>query len=185
MDIKGLVVLEPEIYSDERGFFFEVFSKRKLLEKGIDMEFVQCNHSKSQKGVLRGLHFQRKRSQSKLIRVLSGAILDIAVDLRKNSETFGKNFKIELSAENRKMLYIPKGFAHGFLSLSENTEIEYFCDEFYASEYDDGIIWSDEELEIDWDLEKYSLKKSQLIISKKDNQLQSFKEFLKKGGEIE
>lgn len=113
----GLVVIEPKIYSDERGFFYEFFNKQQLLKYGIDEEFVQGNHSKSSFGVLRGLHFQKVGAQGKLIRVLKGEILDVVVDLRKGSETFGKHFKVVLSENNKKMLFVPKGFAHGFLTL--------------------------------------------------------------------
>ncbi|MDX8335955.1 dTDP-4-dehydrorhamnose 3,5-epimerase [Candidatus Cetobacterium colombiensis] len=182
--IKDLVVIEPKIYSDSRGFFYEFFNRQQLLKCGIDEEFVQGNHSKSNFGVLRGLHFQIQNSQGKLIRVLKGEILDVVVDLRKNSETFGKHFKIILSEENRKMLFVPKGFAHGFLTLRDNSEIEYLCTDFYSPQYDSGILWKDKDLDIDWELEKYGLKEEELIISEKDKNQGTLKEFLEKGGEI-
>ena len=122
--IKGLVVIEPKIYSDSRGFFYEFFNRQQLLKYGIDEEFVQGNHSKSNFGVLRGLHLQIQNSQGKLIRVLKGEILVVVVDVRKNSETFGKHFKIILSEENRKMLFVPNGYAHGVLTLKDNSRRE-------------------------------------------------------------
>lgn len=176
----GLVVIEPKIYSDSRGFFYEFFNKQQLLKYGIDEEFVQGNHSKSSFGVLRGLHFQREQAQGKLIRVLKGKILDVVVDLRKDSETFGKCFKIILSESNRKMLFVPKGFAHGFLTLQDDTEIEYLCTDFYAPAFDSGVIWNDKDLDIDWELEKYGLEEEKLIISEKDKNQQTLKEFIEK-----
>ncbi|MGL4449874.1 MAG: dTDP-4-dehydrorhamnose 3,5-epimerase family protein, partial [Sarcina sp.] len=122
--------------------------------------------------------------QGKLIRVLKGEILDVVVDLRKGSETFGEYFKIVLSESNRKILFVPKGFAHGFLTLKENTEIEYLCTDFYASDFDSGILWNDKDLNIDWELEKYDLKEDDLIISEKDKNQGTLKEFIEKGGEI-
>lgn len=179
--IRGLVVIEPKIYSDNRGFFYEFFNRQQLLKYGIDEEFVQGNHSKSNFGVLRGLHFQREQAQGKLIRVLKGEILDVVVDLRKDSETFGKYFKMILSESNRKMLFVPKGFAHGFLTLQDDTEIEYLCTDFYAPTFDSGVIWNDKDLDIDWELEKYGLEEGNLIISEKDKNQQTLKEFIEKG----
>ncbi len=182
--IEGLVVIEPKIYSDARGFFYEFFNKQQLLKYGIDEEFVQGNHSRSNFGVLRGLHFQTKQSQGKLIRILKGEILDVVVDLRKDSETFGEYFKIVLSESNRKILFVPKGFAHGFLTLKDNTEIEYLCTDFYAPDFDSGLFWNDKDLNIDWELEKYDLKEENLIISEKDKNQRTLKEFIEKSGEI-
>lgn len=179
--IKGLVIIDPKIYRDDRGFFYEFFNKQQLLKYGVDVEFVQGNHSKSNFGVLRGLHFQTRQAQGKLIRVLKGEILDVVVDLRKESETFGKYFKILLTESNRKMLFIPKGFAHGFLTLKDETEIEYLCTDYYTPEFDSGIIWNDRDLNIDWELEKYGLKEENLIISEKDKQQQTLKEFIESG----
>lgn len=182
-EIEGVYIIEPIIFGDERGFFFESYNKRDFQEIGILDEFVQDNHSKSRKGVLRGLHFQTEHSQGKLIRVIKGGVLDIAVDLRKNSATFGKSIKVELTEENRRMLYIPKNFAHGFLTITEEAECLYKCNDYYYPEYESGIIWDDSELNIDWELKKYNLKKEDLIFSEKDKIHQSFKEYRKAGEE--
>lgn len=174
-NIEGIKIIRPKVFEDNRGFFLEVYNKRELKKGGITTDFVQDNHSKSKKGVLRGLHFQTKHSQGKLIRVIKGKIYDVVVDIRKNSKTYGKYFGIELSMENRTMLYIPKGFAHGFLTLEDNTEIEYKCDEFYHPQYDSGIMYDDKELNIDWKLEEYGIE--ELILSEKDKKHQSFREY--------
>ena len=176
--IKDLLVIEPQIFEDERGFFIECYNYNDFKELGIENIFVQDNHSKSLKGVLRGLHFQNGEfSQAKLIRVLKGTILDIVVDLRENSETFGKYFAIELNEKSKKMLFIPKGFAHGFLTLEDNTEILYKCDNFYNPESEVGIIWNDTDLNIDWSFEKYDINVNKLIISEKDKKNITFKEY--------
>lgn len=168
--IEGLYLIEPKVFGDSRGFFMESYNKRDFLEIGITDEFVQDNHSKSKKGVLRGLHFQKNpKEQSKLIRVIRGSVFDVALDLRKNSPTYGKYFTTIISEENKRMLYIPKGFAHGFLTLEDNTEFIYKCDEYYCPEYEDGIIWNDESLNIPWPEMK------DLIISEKDGKLGKFK----------
>jgi len=146
-EFDDLFVLEPKVIKDERGYFMESYSQKTLGESGIEIDFVQDNQSKSKKGVLRGLHFQNAPyAQTKLIRVLSGAILDIVVDLRKNKSTFGKHFNLELTAENKKQLLVPKGFAHGFLVLSEYAEVFYKTDEFYNREADGGINFNDPSL---------------------------------------
>nr|WP_032890075.1 dTDP-4-dehydrorhamnose 3,5-epimerase [Fusobacterium nucleatum] len=179
-EIRDLFILKPKIFEDSRGYFFESYNYNDFKEIGIDNIFVQDNHSKSLKGVLRGLHFQKgEYSQAKIIRVLKGAVLDIAVDLRKDSRTFGKYFAIELNEKNKKMLFIPKGFAHGFLTLEDNTEIFYKCDNFYNSKSEIGIIWNDRDLNIDWNFEKYNIDKNKLIISEKDKKNISFKEYKK------
>lgn len=178
--IEGLYILEPTVYGDERGFFLETYNKKEFEEIGIFEEFVQDNHSKSKKGVLRGLHFQIKHSQGKLVRVIKGSVYDVAVDIRKGSSTYGKWHGIELSAENKKMFFIPKGFAHGFLTLEDDTEFQYKCTDFYAPQYDSGIIWNDEDININWNFEKYSLKKEDIILSEKDIKHQSFKEYTEK-----
>ena len=177
-EIENLIVIKPNVFQDERGFFFESYNKRDFLQIGINDEFVQDNYSKSQKGVLRGLHFQKEKSQGKLIRVIKGKIYDVVVDLRQDSRTFGKYFGIELSENNKLMLYIPKNFAHGFLSLEEGTEILYKTTDYYnpADEY--GIIWNDSDLDIDWKFEEYKIKESELILSEKDKKQKSFREFL-------
>lgn len=176
--IEDLVVVEPTIFGDHRGFFMESYSKRDFEEIGLFMEFVQDNHSKSKKGVFRGLHFQTQMNQGKLVRVVAGSVLDVAVDLRRDSDTFGKWYIVELSAENKKMFYVPEGFAHGFITLEDETEFQYKCTNYYAPEYDSGIIWNDETLNIDWQLEKYGLSKETLLLSDKDKKLQTFKEFV-------
>ncbi|MGL4867628.1 MAG: dTDP-4-dehydrorhamnose 3,5-epimerase [Cetobacterium sp.] len=183
--IKGLVLIEPKIFSDERGFFFEFFNLKELEKHGIKTNFVQGNHSKSGFGVLRGLHFQTFNPQAKLIRVLKGEILDVVVDLRAESETFGETYKVILSSENRKLLYIPERFGHGFLSLSSDTEIEYLCSDYYSPTSESGILWNDTDLDIDWNLEEYGLCINDLIISEKDRRLGSFKEFTLSLKEIE
>ncbi|QQS88665.1 dTDP-4-dehydrorhamnose 3,5-epimerase [Fusobacterium canifelinum] len=181
--IKDLFIIEPQIYEDSRGYFFESYNYSTFKEIGIDNIFVQDNHSKSLKGVLRGLHFQKgEYSQAKIISVLKGSILDIALDLRKDSKTFGKYFAIELSENNKKMLFIPKGFAHGFLTLEEDTEIFYKCDNFYNPKSEIGIIWNDRDLNVDWNFEKYNINENELIISEKDKKNISFKEYKKING---
>lgn len=177
-NIDGLFIIEPQIFEDERGFFYESYNYNDFKQLGIDNIFVQDNHSKSLKGVLRGMHSQKgEYSQAKLVRVLRGAILDIAIDLRQNSKTFGKYFSVELSAENKKMFFIPKGFSNGFLTLENNTEFFYKCDNFYSPESEMGIIWNDSDLNIDWNFEKYNINKDELIISEKDKKNMSFKEY--------
>lgn len=183
--IDGVYVIEPTVFGDERGFFLESYNKNDFIEIGINDEFVQDNHSKSKKGVLRGLHFQTKHSQGKLVRVIKGSVYDVAVDLRKGSKTFGKWFGIELSAENKKMFYIPKNFAHGFLTLEEETEFMYKCTDFYHPEFDSGIMWNDEDINVDWKLDEFNLKEEELIFSEKDKKHQSFKEFVEKLGKGE
>ncbi len=158
----------------------ESYNYNDFKELGIENIFVQDNHSKSLKGVLRGLHFQKEEySQAKLVRVLKGTVLDIAVDLRKDSETFGKYIAVELNEKNKKMLFIPKGFAHAFLSLENDTEIFYKCDNFYNPKSESGIIWNDRDLNIDWNFEKYNIDENELIISEKDKKNISFKEYKK------
>lgn len=179
--IKGLIIIEPTVFEDNRGFFMETYSKKDFDEIGLKMEFVQENHSKSKKGVFRGLHFQTKESQGKLLRVISGTILDIVVDLRRSSKTFGKHSIIELSAENKKQIYIPEGFAHGFITLEDNTEVLYKCTNYYAPDYDSGIIWSDKELNIDYKFEEFGIKVEEILLTEKDQNLQTFREFVDSG----
>ena len=178
--IAGLYILEPTVFGDERGFFLETYNKKEFEEISIFEEFVQDNHSKSKKGVLRGLHFQTKHSQGKLVRVIKGSVYDIAVDIRKNSSTFGKWHGIELSAENKKMFFIPKGFAHGFLTLEDDTEFQYKCTDLYMPQYDSGIMWNDKDININWNFEKYGLKEEDIVLSEKDKKHQSFKEYTEK-----
>ena len=168
--IEGLLIFEPQLFKDERGFFYESYNK-KYLDEFISVVFVQENESKSNKGVVRGLHFQIPPfEQNKLVRCVSGNILDVTVDLRKNSKTYGKFFSIELSSENNKQLFVPKGFAHGFQVLSESAIISYKVDNYYNPKSESGIIWNDKDLSIDWNLD---LKP---ILSKKDLKLNSFKD---------
>lgn len=179
--IEGLVVIEPTVFGDHRGFFMETYSKKDFEEVGLTMEFVQDNHSKSKKGVFRGLHFQTQMSQGKLVRVIAGAVLDVAVDLRRDSKTFGRWYVVELSSENKRQFYVPEGFAHGFLTLEDNTEFLYKCTNYYAPEYDNGIFWNDKDLNIDYDLEKFGINVNEILLSEKDQKLQSFKNFVDSG----
>ncbi len=168
--IKGLYIVEPTIYGDERGYFFESYNKNVFASKEIFYNFVQDNQSSSEYGVIRGLHLQKPPfAQTKLVRVLAGTILDVAVDLRRNSETYGEIFTIELSADNRKHLLIPKGFAHGFSVLSPYAVVFYKCDEYYNKSSEDGIIYSDSTLNIDW-----KIPANKHIISPKDLNLTAF-----------
>lgn len=168
--IKDLVVLTPAVFEDDRGYFFEAYNKNKLENLGINIDFVQDNQSFSQKGTLRGLHYQNPPfAQTKLVRVLQGEIMDVAVDLRKDSPTFGKHFGILLSSENKKQLLVPQGFAHGFSVLSETAVVSYKCDQFYNKPSEGGIRFDDATLNIDWGMD---LKDA--IVSEKDLILPSF-----------
>lgn len=172
-DIDGVIIIEPNIFQDDRGYFLESFNKQKFEEQIHNTSFVQDNESKSKRGVLRGLHFQSPPyAQAKLVRCIQGAVLDIAVDIRKGSPTFGKHIKVELTGENKKQLFIPKGFAHGFVVLSEEAVFAYKVDNRYAPKYDDGLQWDDETLAIDWQIEKELVS-----LSDKDKVLKVFKGF--------
>ncbi|BFM42290.1 dTDP-4-dehydrorhamnose 3,5-epimerase [Flavobacterium sp. CFS9] len=163
-NIKDLLIIEPVIIEDERGYFFESYNKARFIDSGIDIEFVQDNQSFSKKGTLRGLHYQNPPfAQTKLIRVLEGEIVDVVVDLRKKSATYGKFFSILLSAENKKQLFIPQGFAHGFSVISETASVMYKCDQFYNKASEGGIKFDDPSLNIDWGMD---LKEA--IVSEKD-----------------
>ena len=172
--IKDLIIIETKVFGDSRGFFMETYNQKSFEELGLTMKFVQDNHSKSKKGVLRGLHFQTRNTQGKLVRVIRGRVFDVAVDLRKESETYGQWYGIELSAENKLMFYVPEGFAHGFLTLDDDTEFVYRCTDLYAPEYDSGILWNDETLNIDWEFEKFGINREELTISEKDRKQQKF-----------
>lgn len=148
--IKDLVVIEPKVFDDERGYFYEAYNKNTFRELGLDYDFVQDNQSFSRKGVLRGLHFQKEFPQAKLVRVIEGEVFDVAVDLRKDSPTFGKWYGVTLSGENKKMFMIPRGFAHGFLVLSETAIFSYKCDDFYHPNDEGGIIYNDPDIGIEW-----------------------------------
>ena len=165
--IKDLVIVEPIVFGDERGYFFEAYSKTKFKDLGIDIEFVQDNQSFSKKGTLRGLHYQNPPfAQTKLVRVLEGEIIDVAVDLRKDSPTYGKSFSVLLTAENKKQLLVPQGFAHGFSVISETASVMYKCDQFYNKASEGGIKFDDPSLNIDWGMD---LKDA--IVSEKDQVL--------------
>ena len=152
--IEGVLVLEPKVFGDERGFFFESFNARDFAEAtGLNETFVQDNHSKSRNGVLRGMHYQTQHAQGKLVRVTHGAVFDVAVDIRKGSPTFGKWFGLELSAENKKQLWIPAGLAHGFLVTSESAEFLYKTTDYYHPEFEASLLWNDTDVGIDWPLD--------------------------------
>lgn len=171
-EIEGLLVFEPDVFEDIRGYFFESYNQKTFIRHGIEMNFVQDNQSSSLYGVIRGLHYQlNPYAQTKLIRVLAGNILDVVVDIRKGSPSFGKHYSIELSAENKKQLFIPKGFAHGFSVLSEKAEVFYKCDEFYNKASEAGFMYNDPDLNIDW-----QIPFEKQIISEKDLVLSSFKD---------
>ncbi|HVG13739.1 MAG TPA: dTDP-4-dehydrorhamnose 3,5-epimerase [Chitinophagaceae bacterium] len=171
-DIEGLMIVEPAVFEDSRGFFFEAYNEKTFFKNGVDVRFVQDNQSKSSFGVIRGLHYHlHPNAQTKLVRVLEGRILDVAVDIRKASPTYGQHFSIELSAENKKQLFIPAGFAHGFSVLSDIAIVLYKCDEFYNKDAEGGIRFDDPKLAINWRVEP-----SQTIVSEKDLQLPFFDE---------
>ena len=172
-DIEGLVIIEPKIFGDSRGYFFESFSARDFAAQvDPDVTFVQDNQSFSSYGVLRGLHFQNPPyAQAKLVRVISGKVLDVAVDLRKESKTFGKYVAVELSGENHRQFYIPRGFAHGFVVLSETALFQYKCDEFYHPEAEGSIIWNDPDLAIAW-----PIPAEDIVLSAKDKVHPRFKD---------
>lgn len=163
--ISGLMIIEPKVFGDDRGFFFESFNRRNFAElTGRDVDFVQDNHSRSAKNVLRGLHYQIRHPQAKLVRVVQGAVLDIAVDIRKSSPTFGQHVALELSAENKRMFWIPEGFAHGFVVLSDTAEFLYKTTDYWYPEHERCIRWNDQELAISWQIE------AEPLVSAKDAQ---------------
>lgn len=169
--IPDVLIIEPEVFGDERGFFFESFNKQKFkVLTGIDKEFVQDNHSLSSCGVLRGLHYQIKQPQGKLVRVTNGSVYDVVVDLRKSSPTFGCWEGVSLSADNKRQLWIPEGFAHGFVVLSETAEFLYKATDYYAPEHERCIRWNDDELAIDWQCS------NEPLVSEKDTNGESFKQ---------
>ena len=170
--IEGLYIIEPTVFEDSRGFFMETYSKKDFEEIGITYEFLQDNHSKSSKGVLRGLHFQKEFPQAKLVRVIKGEVYDVAVDLRKGSITYGKYYWVLLYEDNKKQFMIPRGFAHGFLVTSEEAEFVYKCDDFYHPGDEGGLIWNDESIGIDWPLYKIGGVEN-IIQSEKDKKWNS------------
>lgn len=169
--LKGLYIIQPKVFEDERGYFFESFNHRKFIEQGLDLKFVQDNQSKSGKNVLRGLHFQNPpAAQGKLVQVIKGAVLDVAVDIRNGSDTYGQHFSIQLSEKNKTQIFIPPGFAHGFLTLEDDTIFSYKCTDFYNPELESSILWCDEQLGIDWGI-------ADPIINQKDKNAPAFNTF--------
>lgn len=171
-DIEGLLIIEPKVFEDERGYFFESYNLNDFKEEGLDMVFVQDNQSKSSKGVIRGLHYQKQFPQGKLVRCIRGRVWDVAVDLRKSSKTFGKWHGVELTEDNKKMFYIPEGFAHGFVVLSDIAEFAYKCTDFYHPGDEGGIIWNDPEINVNWPIEEGM----ELIFSEKDKNWKGLKD---------
>ncbi len=170
--LPGLTIFEPRVFADSRGYFFEVYNEQLFQQAGIDVKFVQDNESKSQRGVLRGLHYQQNpMAQAKLVRVVEGEVLDVVVDIRKGSPTFGKSFSLLLSGENKKQLFIPRGFAHGFSVLSDTVIFQYKCDNFYSKESEGGIFYNDPTLNIDW-----KINLNEAVVSEKDQTLPAFKD---------
>lgn len=170
--MEGLYVIEPTVFYDERGYFVETYNQKDFQEAGLDMVFVQDNQSMSARGVLRGLHYQKQHPQGKLVRAIRGTVFDVAVDLRAGSATYGKWFGVELSAENKKQFYIPQGFAHGFLVLSDEAEFAYKCTDFYHPGDEGGLIWNDSDIGIAWPIGE----DMELIISEKDKKWGGLKE---------
>ena len=185
--IQGLCVITPSVHGDSRGYFMETYSARDMAEAGLDITFVQDNQSLSKKGVLRGLHYQKHFPQTKLVRVIKGAVFDVAVDLRKSSSSYGKWYGVELTEENKKQFFIPRGFAHGFLVLSDIAEFCYKCDDFYHPNDEGGIAWNDPEIGITWpglkgkyrgtaNAEGYTVLGTSLVMSDKDQKLLGMKD---------
>ena len=174
--IEGLYVIEPTVHGDSRGYFMETYNYNDMKEAGLDMVFVQDNQSKSTKGVLRGLHYQKEHPQGKLVRVIKGRVFDVAVDIRKGSKTYGKWFGIELTEENKKQFYISPGFAHGFLVLSDEAEFCYKCTDFYHPEDEGGIAWNDPTIAIAWPevVGERMTDGTSLILSEKDKKVPFF-----------
>ena len=174
-DIEGVIIVEPRVFGDARGYFFESYNARDFREQsGIDVTFIQDNESCSSYGVVRGLHFQKPPyAQSKLVRVVEGTVLDVAVDIRKGSATYGKHVSVELSADNKRQLFLPKGMAHGFAVLSERAVFQYKCDEYYHPEAEGAIAWDDPTLAIDWKIEP-----SRVLLSDKDRKHPMFNDFV-------
>ena len=170
--IEGVHIIEPTVFGDERGYFMETYQEKEFKEAGIDGTFVQDNQSKSKRGVLRGLHFQRTKPQGKLVRVIRGEVFDVAVDLRRDSATYGKWEGVVLSEDNKKQFYIPEGFAHGFLVLSDEAEFTYKCTDFYHADDEGGILWNDPEIGVEWPLEGVD----EIILSEKDEKWRTLTE---------
>lgn len=175
--LDGVYLIEPKIFRDDRGYFMEIYNKEQFSEAGLNMIFVQDNESRSTKGVLRGLHFQKKHSQGKLVRVTKGEVFDVAVDLRNGSPTYSQWVGVILSEENKKQFYIPKGFAHGFLVLSDEAIFNYKCTDYYAPNYEGGVIWNDSSINIKWPLDKID----NVVFSEKDKKHPNLNELNLKG----
>ncbi|MCD7826826.1 MAG: dTDP-4-dehydrorhamnose 3,5-epimerase [Clostridiaceae bacterium] len=169
-DIDGLYLIQPRVFGDERGYFLETYNYKDFKEAGLDMVFVQDNQSSSTKGVLRGLHYQKNHTQGKLVRVLSGEVYDVAVDIRKDSKTYGQWFGVTLSAEKKNMFYIPEGFAHGFYVLSDTAEFAYKCTDFYDPASEAGIMWNDPTIGVKWPI----LSGTEPLVSEKDGKHPAF-----------
>ena len=176
--IDGLKVITPSVFGDERGYFMETYQQQDFKAAGIDVDFVQDNQSSSKKGVLRGLHFQINYPQDKLVRVVSGEVFDVAVDLREGSSTYGQWYGVHLSAENKKQFFIPKNFAHGFIVLSENAEFCYKCTDFYHANDEGGLFWDDPDIGVEWPMPN-GMTKADLIISDKDQKWDGIKKYRK------
>ena len=170
--IPDLYIIEQKVFGDSRGYFMESYNKQAFDEAGLTMTFVQDNESRSKKGVLRGLHFQTKHTQGKLVRCTEGEVWDVAVDLRKGSPTYGQWEGVYLSSENKRQFYIPEGFAHGFVVISETATFNYKCTDFYAPEYDSGLLWNDEDIAVEWPLDGIQ----EILLSEKDKKQKKFKE---------
>lgn len=169
--VRDVLIIEPKVFGDDRGFFMESWNQRSFAQAGLDLDFVQDNHSRSARGVLRGLHYQQPRPQGKLVRVMTGAVFDVAVDMRKSSPTFGKSVGVELSAENKRMLWVPPGMAHGFLCLQDGTDFLYKCTDYYEPANEHSLLWNDPALGIDWPLDGIAPQ-----LSAKDQAGKSFSE---------
>ena len=172
-DIEGVLIITPEVREDARGYFMETYQKKDFEAAGVNVDFVQDNQSASRKGVLRGLHFQKQFPQDKLVRVIKGAVYDVCVDLSEGSKTFGKWMGVELSEQNKKQFFIPKGFAHGFLVLSDYAEFVYKCSDFYHPNDEGGLIWNDPDIGVEWPLQEGV----ELNLSEKDTKWGGIKEF--------
>jgi dTDP-4-dehydrorhamnose 3,5-epimerase len=171
--IKGVYIIEPKVFGDHRGYFMETYNYEDFKKAGLDMVFVQDNQSKSKKGVLRGLHYQKPNPQGKLVRVISGEVFDVAVDLREGSPTYGNWEGVILNSENKKQFYVPAGFAHGFVVLSEEAEFVYKCTEFYHPENEGSILWNDPEIGIEWPVNDIN----SVLLSEKDKNAQTFEKY--------
>jgi dTDP-4-dehydrorhamnose 3,5-epimerase len=176
--IPDVLLIEPDVFGDNRGFFMETWHRQKYAEAGLDVNFVQDNHSRSGKGVLRGLHYQLEQPQGKLVRVATGVVFDVAVDVRKGSPTFGQWVGVELSEENQHQLYVPPGFAHGFSVLSESADFLYKCTDYYAPQYEHGILWNDPDINIQWpgcDFKISDKDKENKLLKEMTNHLPAYK----------